>query len=308
MNYSTNGAAALIIRRSTLQGNVAGSGAGIINIPNHANASCVVTLEQVTISENTSANGIGSALGLRSYIYSGSSALTLVNTILAGNIATSWDDLYVDGGSITSLGGNVIGINHDVVALATDRFGSEAVPLLPLLSPLGDYGGPTRTMPLLPGSVARNGGVTQGAGPVMDQRGYGIQGLPDSGAYEAGNLQNYAGWIWERLPLGMTEAMHAEGFDFDGDGVSNYHEWLADTLPTNAGSFFQGTISAVSGGMEIRFQSAPGRNYALMSTTTLAAQSWVPTGQTVVGNGQVMSFSVDPAGAARKFFRVDVGL
>ena len=47
---------------------------------------------------------------------------------------------------------------------------------------LGDYGGPTETLPLLPGSPAIDSGDT--AAPVRDQRNFVRSGLPDIGAFE----------------------------------------------------------------------------------------------------------------------------
>src|SRR5438045_8503037 len=53
----------------------------------------------------------------------------------------------------------------------------------PLLGPLADNGGPTRTHALLPGSPAINAGNSSGA-PATDQRGAGRVGPVDIGAYE----------------------------------------------------------------------------------------------------------------------------
>ena len=50
----------------------------------------------------------------------------------------------------------------------------------PLLAPLGDYGGPTQTMALQPGSPARN--AATGRSTTADQRGFPIVGTPDIGA------------------------------------------------------------------------------------------------------------------------------
>jgi hypothetical protein len=54
----------------------------------------------------------------------------------------------------------------------------------PLLAPLGDYGGPTQTMPLLPGSAAIDAGTSSGA-PTTDQRGISRVGAVDIGAFES---------------------------------------------------------------------------------------------------------------------------
>ena len=72
----------------------------------------------------------------------------------------------------------------------------------PLLGPLGDYGGPTLTMPLLPGSPAIGAGTTAAA-PATDQRGEPRSGHVDGGAFQsqgftltpvAGSTPQSAGW------------------------------------------------------------------------------------------------------------------
>ena len=53
-----------------------------------------------------------------------------------------------------------------------------------LLAPLGDYGGSTTTMFLLPGSPAIGGGTSTGA-PQSDQRGVSRSGHVDIGAFQS---------------------------------------------------------------------------------------------------------------------------
>src|SRR5262249_43905582 len=74
---------------------------------------------------------------------------------------------------------------------ATDLVGTSGSPLDPLLQPLGNYGGPTKTMALLPGSPARDAGRDSGLGPPLnlttDQRGLARKSGAhvDIGAFEA---------------------------------------------------------------------------------------------------------------------------
>jgi hypothetical protein len=84
---------------------------------------------------------------------------TLTNTIVAGN----------NGGDV--FGGSPDGANNLI--------GGN-----PLLAALGDYGGPTQTMPLLPGSPAIGRGTTTGA-PATDQRGQPRAGRVDIGAFQS---------------------------------------------------------------------------------------------------------------------------
>jgi hypothetical protein len=129
--------------------------------------------------------------------------LTMSNTIIAGNTAPTsvhvWDPILEEtieielishdvssDRAIISMGHNLIGISdHSTGWGATDRTGTAGEPLDPLLAPLGDYGGPTWTMPLLPGSPALNAGASGDGIPATDQRGLARVGGVDIGAFES---------------------------------------------------------------------------------------------------------------------------
>jgi hypothetical protein len=88
---------------------------------------------------------------------------------LAGNFQGSYN-LIGDGSGGLSTGNNILGTSES--------------PIDPLLSSLGNYGGPTETMALLPGSPAIGAGSTF-AGITTDQRGYSRPSTsPDIGAYQ----------------------------------------------------------------------------------------------------------------------------
>ncbi|MGA2649522.1 MAG: putative Ig domain-containing protein [Terracidiphilus sp.] len=153
----------LTVTNSTISGNSAsgGAGGGIMNI-----GGGTLTATDSTISGNTATGGGG--------IYAIGTTVNLANTIVSGNTA----DADIDG-SINDNGGNqvgVAGIN---------------------LAPLGSYGGPTQTMPALPGSPAICFGTLtnwNAASLTADQRGFGLlstycpAGSVDSGAAQT----NYA--------------------------------------------------------------------------------------------------------------------
>ena len=66
--------------------------------------------------------------------------------------------------------------------------GTAASPIDPRLAPLGDYGGPTQTMALLPGSPAIGTGIAV-AGITTDQRGFALDSpRPDIGAFQSNPL------------------------------------------------------------------------------------------------------------------------
>jgi hypothetical protein len=144
------------ITDSTLTANSAQIGGGII-----ADSPGTVTNDTITANSASYAGGGG----LWSYFYASVIAL---NTIVAGNLA---------GGSTYSkdLGGGGI-----AAASSHNLIGSNA-----MVAALGSYGGPTQTMPLLPGSPAINAG-TGGAGvPSTDQRAFGRVNAVDIGAFES---------------------------------------------------------------------------------------------------------------------------
>ena len=115
--------------------------------------SAATTLTNCTVSANSASTSGGGGL----HNYRGS--VTLTNTIVAGNYAGG--DI---SGNYTDGGHNLIGGN-------------------PLLAALGDYGGPTFTMPPLPGSPAIGGGASTGH-PDFDQRGFPRGGSVDIGAFQ----------------------------------------------------------------------------------------------------------------------------
>ena len=167
--YVNDGTATLT--NCTISGNTAGASGGGVAVWNAYS----VTLTNCTVSGN-SADGSGG--GLKNFF----SSVTLINTIVAGNtnsVAAASDisgtvsgsnNLIGTGGS----GGLVNGVAGNIVGVANA-----------LLAPLGNYGGPTQTMPLLPGSLAINNGIGGAGIPVADQRGMGRVGAVDIGAFES---------------------------------------------------------------------------------------------------------------------------
>ena len=175
----------------------------------------------------------------------------------------------------------------------------------PLLAPLDNYGGPTKTMALIPTSPVRNASIASAA--TADQRSFPIISTADIGAYEAGTLTNYNAWIWETLPASATIAQHAAGADFDGDGATNGDEYLAGTNPTDIASRFR-LVSAVrnAANLDVTFTSVLGRPYGLEITTDLISYTTVASG--VVGTGSPITIPIGPVtGFPRFFVRARVG-
>jgi CSLREA domain-containing protein len=207
-----------MLTNCTITGNSAGKGGGLYN---HGTA----TLKSCTISINTAAasgGGLqisGGSLTLTNCTVSGNSAghnggglyntsgtVTIGNTIAAGNTAGNLGpDVF---GSFVSKGHNLIGKTDGSTGwVSSDLTGTIAALLNPLLAPLGNYGGPTQTIALLPGSPAIDAGSNSliPSGVTTDGRGLSriVNGTVDIGAFESrgftiaynsGSGQSAGGW------------------------------------------------------------------------------------------------------------------
>ncbi len=162
---------ALTITDSTIVDNsTSGPGGGI-----HVYAGTLTAVND-TISDNSASSGGGIASDP-------GTTLTIANTIVAGNTATtSGPDVL---GSFGSQGTNLIGATDGSTGwVGSDLTGTTAQPLDAMLAPLGNYGGPTETMALLPGSPAIGAG-TPISGITTDQRGFARPASnPDIGAFQ----------------------------------------------------------------------------------------------------------------------------
>jgi hypothetical protein len=166
----------LTLTDCTVSGNRAtgffGQGSGVFST-NYPNLSAALTLTNCTVSGNSGTSFFGRALAAFS-------AATLTNTIVAGNSVRAPDIFAL------SLSGsnNLIGIGF-APGLTNGVDGNLVGVTKPLLAPLGNYGGPTQTMALLPGSPALDAGTSGPGIPSTDQRGLGRVGAVDIGAFES---------------------------------------------------------------------------------------------------------------------------
>lgn len=167
------------ITASTITDNTASLGGGI-------NAAADLTLENVTISNNSADGSRGGG------ILNGGAIVYLRNTIVAANFArSSGGDL---DGQFDTLGNNLIGDNTNSNLVASfpagaaqengDKIGTSGAALDAKLGALQNNGGPTNTLPLMQGSPAIDAGnncvvagncaanLTASAAAAMDQRGY----------------------------------------------------------------------------------------------------------------------------------------
>ena len=95
----------------------------------------------------------------------------------------------------------------------------------------------------------------------------------------------------------------------DGDAHTTWQEWIADTNPTNALSYFR-LMSVPGSPSSVAFTSSSNRLYSLLASTNLTgSNSFVAVaGQTnITGNGAIRTLT-DTNPASAKFYQVQVEL
>ena len=203
----------------TLHGNEAeGNGGAIANLGLNA----ITTVSNSTISENRSGGaGGGIASG-------GSIGTRLLNTIVAENSGASAPDvsgLFIDEGN------NLIGQSDGSTGFTRSSLvGRTGNAINPLLAPLANNGGPTRTQLLGQNSVAINAGINNSL-PVTDQRGLSrvVGAAVDIGAVELTAIERLALMIPEvppELELPAVKVPASRRF-FDPTLVAEGSGWIA---------------------------------------------------------------------------------
>jgi hypothetical protein len=231
-----SGSEPLTFTNSTLSGNTAAADGGGITI-----SSGEVALRDSTISGNTADHG-GGIYAQRYGNYNGASDLTLNNTIIASNTSRAADGdcvAFISSPSANNLIGDGKGIEGGIRNNVNgNQVGAHAAPINPLLAPLGNYGGPTQTMALLPGSPAIDAGSIAAlpAGLTTDQRGLPrvVNGTVDIGAVESPLASLPA--PTDLTPSGAVAA--SAGYDtptFMWDAVAGADHYDLTVVDSNAG-------------------------------------------------------------------------
>ncbi|HEU6449264.1 MAG TPA: choice-of-anchor J domain-containing protein, partial [Verrucomicrobiae bacterium] len=110
---------------------------------------------------------------------------------------------------------------------------------------------------------------------------------------------------WEKYYFGAAGTNRTQFADSDGDGMSDYAEFIAGTNPTNAASKFI-FVSAVvqTNRVQLKWSVIPGRLYQLDGSTDLI--NWTPVTGWQQAVTSPMSYSGTNAATGLQFFRVDV--
>lgn len=297
---------AVTLNNCTVSGNsaTAGNGGGI------SNPSGKLTLNQCTLTANVS-SGSGGAVG-----FGANGGLVEVNqsTISRNTAANQGGGFYHLGGSLIVFNSIVAGNSQsagDEVNGSVEYRGCNVVSGDPLLAPLAHYGGPTLTMPPLPGSRA-----IDGAGSSLftkDQRGAArpTGSVPDIGAVEA--------FPFSSLPLvdadndGADDRMELGYFgnlatitstsDFDGDKASDLSELANMTNPMDPNDSLRITLFSPAAGFDaqnsplfdVTIRTFPGLSYTLQTNAALGIFTDVPgTTFTATNHSQTLQIQLSP--------------
>jgi PKD repeat protein len=183
----------LTLTNCTLSGNSAPFGGGILN-----DLEGTLTMNQCTLS-GSSAFGEGGGIynaftatlnqctllgNSEGGIFNDKGTVALTNTIVGGNSGSLGADIYNYSASVVTYGGS--NLVQSVYNSGGTITGPAPLTNAPNLAPLGNYGGPTQTMPPLPDSPAISAGSVAANTFFTDQRGYPRtqNGLIDLGAVE----------------------------------------------------------------------------------------------------------------------------
>ena len=200
----------ITIRNSTFSRNSAVKGAAGINSHGFA----------VTIQNSTFTGNSGGA------VYFSNGTLSINHATLSGNTAFAYAGINVGSHSNNNItiqnticAGNRPTNKNDFAFTGTNNlFSGDA-----LLAPLGNYGGPTHTMPPLPNP--RSSAIDSASYPpafATDQRGFLRQGKPDIGAVE---------YQTQSSPSDLARFWR---LDFDGDGSPYGTEQALGTDPLSS--------------------------------------------------------------------------
>ena len=241
------------IEQSTISGNTAGSGGGIINSNN-------LLLRNSTVSNNTAtslqAGGIWNASGTLQLLYStvaantapsrGGGVLNSNTLILQGALIADNNKDCENDATVTNNGDNFIeGTGGKACGIGNGSNGS-IVGVDPQLGSLQDNGGATPTKALLAGSPAIDA-VTGSGCPSVDQRGVARpqEGACDMGAYEAEaqvattptlTMSADGSYGWTPDQSGCTESLYRSETPYAG------YAWLTDDPANYDGS---GSLTSV---------------------------------------------------------------
>jgi sugar lactone lactonase YvrE len=113
---------------------------------------------------------------------------------------------------------------------------------------------------------------------------------------------------WRLLNFGtVSNALSAANADPDGDGASNWQEYIAGTNPQDSTSVFQfqPAVAPTGSGFVLQWPSIVNKHYSVQCSP-VAGGPWTTVATNLLGNGQPMQWTDTNAGSTAKFYRASV--
>jgi hypothetical protein len=130
----------------------------------------------------------------------------------------------------------------------------------------------------------------------------------DLGAYEVPSPASRISYAWLQQ-YGLPSDGSADSVDSDGDGLNNWQEWCAGTIPTNAASVLKVlTPTHDAAGLVVTWQSVAGKKYLLQRATDLSASpGFLPVASNIPGQLTLTGYTdTNATGPGPFFYRVGV--
>ena len=237
------------ISKSTFAYNNSANGGVFYNDASNSNYTPVINLNSATVAFNSASHGGG--------LMSMAGNINVFNSIIANNTSSDGPDVK----------GNIATVNFSLIgdpSQANILKGSQNIFGNPKLGNLGFYGGPTQTLPLLPGSPAINSGSPSVIG-TNDQRGI-LYATADMGSFARqrfgsvttlagatssvfGNKATFTAYVTASLPQSIVPTGKVQFFDgttlmgagaLDANGSATYSTDLLNLGRHNIIATYQG--------------------------------------------------------------------
>jgi hypothetical protein len=213
-----------------------------------------------------------------------------------GSSLQGWliDDIGITG-TASGLGGNVV-ISANLSQQSFKLSGPVSVNGTGLSTtltnaPLGDYSISFGDVEFYQTPTNQSGSLTKVGGTLTFSGNYAFIDQNQNGMSDA----------WEKYYFGSVTTNRTRLTDTDGDGMTDYQEFIAGTDPTNAASklIFLSASVQTNSAVEFKWSAVPGRSYQVFGSTDLV--SWAPVSDWMQATVSPMSFIATNAAGARSY-------